>query len=364
MRGVAPVVMAVVVVFAGCGDPGIETELQSSQSTVMNATTGGLVVPAYFSAESGGDSSFAEIAAGHQSQLPEIAIVNAGCDASGRTDPQTGGCLIGGGPGRSRSDYVHDKIVYLRSRGIKVFGYVWAGRVTTNGATAYRSTADILADMRAWATLYADAGDPLTALNGFFFDSAYRQTGDGVPQAEYLAAAAAQDAAWSGPAVGELGTAQGGRSMFNWGAMAGAYMRPYLDCVLRRGAGDAGGWNYVVVREDAAAAFLGTGDRLPDWARYQYNPGHLISIIHHASGDASDVPDLLRAARQSWNSAYTYITDLPSSDGGHIYSAAPAPPVWAAQAAQGGTASYELGAGDDVLSADCPPPSPATPAYP
>ena len=153
MRGAASVLGAVVTaaVALGCAEPEVETQRQASQSAVMNATAGGLIVPAYFSADSGGDASFAQIAAGHQSELPEIAIVNAGCDASGNVNPQTGGCLIGGGPGPTRSTYVHDKIAYLRARGIKVFGYVWAGRVTTNGKTAYRSSDDIVADMRAWA---------------------------------------------------------------------------------------------------------------------------------------------------------------------------------------------------------------------
>lgn len=366
MRRVASVVGAgVAAVFVvGCAEPEIETQRLASQSAVMNATAGGLVVPAYFSADSDGDASFAEIAAGHQSELPEIAIVNAGCDASGNVNPQTGGCVIGGGPGPGRSAYIHDKIVYLRARGIKVFGYVWVGRVTKNGKAGYRRSDDIIADMRAWAQSYADADNPLTVVNGFFFDSAYRATAGGVGQAEYIAAQAAQFGTWSGPAVGEIGQPGGGRSIFNWGTTAGDYMRPYLDCTLRGTGGATDGWNYVVVQEDAATDFLGANGELPTWARAQYNPGHFISIVHHASSDPGDVPELLTAARQRWNSAYAYVTDLPSADNSHYYSTAPAPAVWQAQTSQGGTASYVYGASDDVLTADCPPASPATPAYP
>jgi len=369
MRSLASLVVGgtVAIVLVGCGEPELETQRQSSQSAVMSATTGGLIVPAYFSADSTGDVSFERIASGHQSALPEIAIVNAGCDASGKINQQTGGCVIGGGPGPDRSTYVHDKIAYLRARGIKVFGYVWVGRVTSGGETRYRSSADIVADMRAWAQNYADDGDPLTVLNGFFFDSAYRSTGSGVAQAEYIAAQAGQYATWSGPAVGEIGTPAGGRTIFNWGTTAGAYMRPYLDCVLRGvpGVDDAGtAWNYVVVQEDAAADFMGKNGELPTWARYQYNPGHFISIVHHASADAGDMGALLNAARQAWNSAYTYVTDLPSADNSHYYSTAPAAAVWQAQAAQGGSAGYLYGAGDDMLSTDCPAPSDQTPAYP
>ncbi|HSS37353.1 MAG TPA: hypothetical protein VLT58_01165 [Polyangia bacterium] len=366
MRGVASVVGAGVVAVAvfGCAEPEIETQRLASQSAVMNATAGGLLVPAYFSADSGGDTSFAQIAAGHRSTLPEIAVVNAGCDASGNVDPQTGGCVIGGGPGPDRSAYVHDKIAYLRARGIKVFGYVWVGRVTTNGKTEYRNSDDIVADMRAWAQNYADDDNPLTLVNGFFFDSAYRASAGGVAQAEYIAAQAAQYGTWSGPAVGEIGQSAGGRSIFNWGTTAGDYMRPYLDCTLRGTGGATDGWNYVVVQEDAATAFMGTNGELPTWARYQYNPGHFISIVHHASAEAADVSGLLTAARQRWNSAYAYVTDLPSAGNSHTYSTAPSAAVWQAQASQGGTASYVYGAGDDVLTADCPPPNAANPAYP
>ena len=235
MRGAASIVgVGVTAIFVlGCAEPEVETQRLASQSAVMNATAGGLLVPAYFSADSGGDAAFAQIAAGHRSELPEIAIVNAGCDASGNVDPQTGGCVIGGGPGPGRSAYVHDKIAYLRARGIKVFGYVWAGRVTTNGKTAYRNSGDIVADMRAWAQNYTDADNPLTLVNGFFFDSAYRATAGGVAQAEYIAAQAAQYGTWSGPAVGEIGQSAGGRSIFNWGTTESEYMRPYLDCTLR-----------------------------------------------------------------------------------------------------------------------------------
>ena len=73
---------------------------------------------------------------------------------------------------------------------------------------------------------------------------------------------------------------------------------------------------------------------------------------------------LLKAARQRWNSAYAYVTDLPSAGNSHFYSTAPDAAVWQAQAAQGGTASYVYGAADDVLTASCPAPSAATPAYP
>jgi hypothetical protein len=366
MRGVASVVVTgtAAVVVLGCAQPEIETQRLASQSAVMKATTGGLIVPAYFSADSDGDASFAEIASGHQSELPEIAIVNAGCDAGGDVDPQTGGCLVGGGPGPAPSAYVHDKIAYLRARGIKVFGYVWVGRVTTNGKTGYRNSDDIVADMRAWAHNYADADNPLTVVNGFFFDSASRATAGGVAQAEYIAAQAAQYATWSGPAVGEIDQPAGGRSIFNWGTTAGDYMRPYLDCVLRGTGGATDGWNYVVVQEDTAAAFVGANGELPTWARYQYNPGHFISIVHHASSDPGDVPGLLTAARQRWNSAYTYVTDLPSAENNHTYSTAPAAAIWQAQTSQGGTASYVYGAGDDVLTAACPAASAATPAYP
>lgn len=366
MRGVASVVTVVTgaMLSVGCANADMETEVQSSQSAFMSAATGGLIVPAYFSADAQGDASFAEITGGHRSTLPEIAIVNAGCDSTGRKNQQTGGCVIGGGPGPARSTYVHDKIAYLRAQGIKVFGYVWVGSVTANGGTAYRATADVVADMRAWAQNYVDDGNPLTMLNGFFFDAAYRKTGDGVPQAEYIAKKAGEYATWSGPAVGEIGATAGGRAIFNWGTTADTYMRGYLDCVLRLGAGDAEGWNYVVVQEDAAADFLGENGQLPSWARYQYNPGHFISIVHHASSDASDTPALLSAARQGWNSAYTYITDLPTGSQGHYYSSAPAAAVWAAQAAQGGTADFVYGAAEDVFTTSCPPATDATPAYP
>lgn len=357
-------VLAVTVFGFGCAPGEVETQLQSSQAAFMNAAAGGLVVPAYFSADEKGDASFAEITSGHRSELPEIAIVNAGCDSTGRKSQQTGGCVIGGGPGPTRSTYVHDKIAFLRAQGIKVFGYVWVGRVTGTNGTAYRATQDIVADMRAWADNYVDDGNPLTQLNGFFFDAAYRGTGAGVAQAEYIAEQAAQYATWAGPAVGEIGTTIGGRSIFNWGTTADTYMRPYLDCVLRLGTGDAGGWNYIVVQEEAAANFLGADAQLPAWARSQYNPGHFISIVHHASSDASDMPALLNAARRSWNSAYAYITDLPTGDNNHYYSTAPAAAVWAAQAAQGGTADFLYGAVDDVLTSSCPAPDPATPAYP
>jgi hypothetical protein len=366
MRGAASVVVAGVaaMVVVGCAEPEVETDRLASQSAVMNGTAGGLIVPAYFSADSGGDASFAQIAAGHQSALPEIAIVNAGCDASGNVSPDTGGCVIGGGPGPRRSEYVHDKIAYLRARGIKVFGYVWAGRVTANGKTTYRNSADIVADMQAWAQSYTDADNPLTLVNGFFFDSAYRATAGGVAQAEYIAAQAAQYAAWSGPAVGELNQAAGGRSIFNWGTTAGDYMRPYLDCTLRGTGGATDGWNYVVVQEDAATPFMGTNGELPAWARYRYNPEHFISIIHHASSDPGDVRGLLTAARQRWNSAYAYVTDLPSDGNSHYYSTAPGAAVWDAQAAQGGSAPYPYGVTDDTMTAECPAPSAATPAYP
>lgn len=366
MRGVASVVMVMAASMAcvGCAGADMETELVSSQSAFMSAATGGLIVPAYFSADAQGDASFAEITGGHRSNLPEIAIVNAGCDSTGRKSQQTGGCAIGGGPGPTRSSYVHDKIAYLRAQGIKVFGYVWVGSVTAGGTTAYRSTDDIVADMRAWAQNYADDGNPLTLVNGFFFDAAYRKSAGGVPQAEYIAEKAGEYATWSGPAVGEIGTATGGRAIFNWGTTADAYMRGYLDCVLRLGAGNAEGWNYIVVQEDAAPDFLTTNGELPSWARYQYNPGHFISIVHHASSDASDTPTLLDAARKAWNSAYTYITDLPTPDDNHYYSSAPASAVWAAQAAQGGTADFVYGASEDVFATSCPAASNATPAYP
>ncbi len=364
MRGVASVAGVLTVVCLGCAGGDIETELQSSQSAFMSAAAGGLMVPAYFSADDQGDASFAEITSGHRSLLPEIGVVNAGCDATGRKSQQTGACLIGGGPGPARSSYVHDKIAYLRAQGIKVFGYVWVGAVTAGGVTSYRATSDIVADMRAWAENYVDDGNPLTALNGFFFDSAYRKTAGGVPQAEYIAQQAGQYATWSGPAVGEIGPTAPGRSIFNWGTTADTYMRGYLDCVLRLGAGGMDGWNYVVVQEDAAADFLGSNGQLPGWARYQYNPGHFISIVHHASADASDTAALLDAARQAWNSAYAYITDLPAAGNNHYYSAAPSAAVWAQQAAQGGTADFLFGATDDVLATSCPAASAATPAYP
>src|SRR6185312_3039337 len=365
MRRVASVLM-VVAATAGlaCAEADMQTELQSSQSAFMSAATGGLFVPAYFSADAQGDAAFAEITGGHRSILPEIAIVNAGCDATGRKSLQTGGCAIGGGPGPTRSSYVHDKIAYLRAQGIKVFGYVWVGSVTTGGTTTYRSTEDIVADMRAWAQNYVDDGNPLTALNGFFFDAAYRRSADGVPQAEYIAKKAGEYATWSGPAVGEIGSTAGGRAIFNWGTTADTYMRGYLDCVLRLGSGDADGWNYIVVQENAATDFMGSDGQLPAWARYQYNPGHFISIVHHAASDASDTPALLNAARQAWNSAYTYITDLPTAGDGHYYSSAPAAAVWAAQAAQGGTANFVYGSLEDVLTTSCPAASADTPAYP
>jgi hypothetical protein len=365
MRVVGSVVVVVAMLGClGCAGTDVETQLQASQSAEMSALTGGLIVPAYFSADSSGDTSFAEIAGGHRSELPEIAIVNAGCDSSGQKNQQTGACTIGGGPAPTRSTYVHDKIAFLRAQGIKVFGYVWVGRVTANGGTAYRSTDDIVADMQAWVQNYADDGNPLTALNGFFFDSAYRGTAGGVPQAEYIAAQAAALATWSGPAVGEIGATTPGRAIFNWGTTAGPYMRGYLDCVLRQGDGEQAGWNYVVVQEDAAANFLGKNGALPTWARGQYNPGHFISIVHHAASDASDTAALLKAARQSWNSAYTYVTDLPAAGDSHVYSAAPAPAVWGAQAAQGGAAAFPYGAGEDMLTTACPDASPDTPAYP
>ncbi len=364
MRRVASVVLVLVTACLGCAGGDIQTELQSSQSAFMSAAAGGLMVPAYFSADAQGDASFAEISAGHRSLLPEIAIVNAGCDSTGRKNQQDGGCAIGGGPGPTRSTYVHDKIAYLRAQGIKVFGYVWIGRVTNGSTTAYRPTSDIVADMRAWAENYVDDGNPLTELNGFFFDSAYRQTADGVPQAEYIALQAGQYATWSGPAVGEIGPTAPGRAIFNWGTTADTYMRGYLDCVLRLGAGGVDGWNYVVVQEDAASSFMGNNGQLPAWARYQYNPGHFISIVHHASSDAGDTQALLNAARQAWNSAYAYVTDLPADGNNHYYSAAPAAAVWAAQTAQGGTANFAYGATDDVLTTSCPAASTTTPAYP
>ncbi len=362
MRGVAWASLGLVVVSLGCAEAGVETELQASQSAVASATAGGLMVPAYFSDDAAGDASFAEIAGAHESDLPEIAIVNAGCDHTGKIDGRTGSCAIGGGPGPSRSAYVHDKIAYLRSRGVKVFGYVWLGAVTTNGVKGYRPTADVIADMRAWVDGYADAGNPQTVVNGFFFDSAYRSTTSGVAQAEYVAAQTAQIATWAGPAVGETGAQQGGRAIFNWGAMADTYMQTYLDCVLRGDPNANGAWNYVVVREDAAANI--TGDKLPDWARYRYNPQHFITIAHHAPASAADLTALLSTLRTSWNSAYAYVTDLPSGAGGSIYDAAPANPVWQAEASQSGMADYTFGALADVLTSDCPAASTTAPAYP
>jgi hypothetical protein len=361
MRRAYTIVLGLVVVSLGCAEAGVETEIQASQSAVTSATAGGLMVPAYFSDDATGDASFAEIAGAHQSSLPEIAIVNAGCDHTGRVDPRTGSCAIGGGPGPSRSAYVHDKIVYLRSRGIKVFGYVWLGPVTGAGAKAYRATSDAVADMRAWVDGYSDAGNPQTLVNGFFFDSAYRATGGGIAQAEYIAAQTAQIATWAGTAVGEAGAQQGGRAIFNWGAMGDAYMRGYLDCVLRGDQSATGAWNYIVVREDAASNIV--ADELPEWARYRYNPQHFIGIAHHASASAADLTALLSALRASWNSAYAYVTDLPSS-GSAIYDAAPAPAVWQAEASQSGTADFGYGALADVLASDCPAPAAATPAYP
>jgi hypothetical protein len=362
MRGVASAAWGVVVLGLGCAEVDVETQLQASRSAVTSATSGGLVVPAYFSDDAAGDASFAEIAAGHQSALPEIAVVNAGCDHSGRVDPRTGSCAIGGGPGGSRSTYVHDKIVFLRSRGIKVFGYVWIGPVTASGVKTYRGTADVVADMHAWVDSYADAGNPQTLVNGFFFDSAYRSSASSVSQAEYVAAQTAQIATWAGPAVGETGPAASGRAIFNWGTVADTYMQPYLDCVLRGDPGASDAWHYVVVQEDAASDIM--ADKLPDWARYRYNPGHFISIVHHAPAKSSDLPPLLSALRASWNSAYAYVTDLPSASDGSIYDAAPSPAVWQAESSQGGTADYAYGALDDALASSCPAPSSATPAYP
>jgi len=361
MRGLASLVLGLVFVSLGCGEAGVETELQASQSAVTSATAGGLMVPAYFSDDAAGDASFAEIAGDHQSDLPEIAVVNAGCDHTGRVDAQTGSCVIGGGPGASRSAYVHDKIAYLRSRGIKVFGYVWLGAVTTGGVKSYRPTADAVADMRAWISNYADADNPQTLVNGFFFDSAYRSTASGVAQAEYVTGQTAQIATWAGPTVGETGAAQGGRAIFNWGAMADSYMQTYLDCVLRGDQSANGAWNYIVVREDAASKI--SGDKLPDWARYRYNPQHFISIAHHAPANPADLTALLSTLRTSWNSAYAYVTDLPSGGSG-IYDAAPAPAVWQAEASQSGVADYAFGALADVLASDCPAASTTTPAYP
>jgi hypothetical protein len=362
MRGGASAIVGVVVLALGCAEVDVETQLQASQSAVTSATSGGLVVPAYFSDDAAGEASFAEIAGSHQSDLPEIAIVNAGCDQTGRIDSRTGSCVIGGGPGGSRSTYVHDKIAFLRPRGIKVFGYVWVGPVTSGGQKSYRSTADIVADMHAWIDRYADAGNPQTVVNGFFFDAAYRSTAGAVAQAEYVAAQTAQIATWAGPAVGETGSAEGGRAIFNWGTTAGTYMQPYLDCVLRGDANGSAAWHYVVVQEDAASNIM--GDKLPTWARYRYNPAHFISIVHHAPASPSDLPALLSALRASWNSAYAYVTDLPSGGDDSIYDAAPSPAVWQAQASQGGTASFAYGSLDDVLASSCPAPSAATPAYP
>lgn len=362
MRFMASAVLGLVVGGLGCAEPGIETEVQTSQSAVMSATAGGLAVPAYFSDDAAGDASYAQIAGEHQSALPEIAIVNAGCDASGRVDPRTGSCAIGGGPGHSRSAYLHDKIAFLRSHGVKVFGYVWFGAVTTAGVKTYRSSADVVADMHAWVDNYADAGNPQTLVNGFFFDSAYRSTAGAVPQAEYVAAQSAQIATWAGPAVGETGGAEGGRAIFNWGAMGGTYMQSYLDCVLRGDPNAGTAWNYVVVQEDAAANIM--NDNLPDWARYRYNPQHFISIAHHASANPSDLPALLSTLRASWNSAYAYVTDLPSGGDGSLCDAAPSAAVWQAEASQGGEANYAYGALADVLASDCPSASTATPSYP
>jgi len=362
MRGVASAFLGLAMVGLGCAEAGVETELQASQSAVTSATAGGLVVPAYFSDDAAGDASFAEIAGTHQSDLPEIAIVNAGCDHTGRMDTRTGSCAIGGGPGPSRSAYVHDKIAYLRSHGVKVFGYVWLGTVSSGGVKTYRATADVIADMRAWIDSYADAGNPQTVVNGFFFDSAYRGTTAGVAQAEYVAGQTAQIATWAGAAVGETGAQQGGRAIFNWGAMGGTYMQTYLDCVLRGDQSANGAWNYIVVREDAASNIM--GDKLPDWARYRYNPQHFISIAHHAPANASDLTALLSTLRTSWNSAYAYVTDLPSSTDGSIYDAAPASAVWQAEASQSGTADYTYGALADVLASDCPAPATTTPSYP
>ncbi len=311
MRGVPSAILGLVVLGLGCAEPDIETQLETSQSAVMSATAGGLAVPAYFSDDATGDGSFAEIAGAHQSALPEIAIVNAGCDHTGKVDPRTGSCVIGGGPGHSGGAALRDKIVFLRSRGIKVFGYVWFGAVTTAGGRTYRSSADVVADMHAWVDNYADAGNPQTLVNGFFFDSAYRATSGGVSQAEYAAAQTAQIAAWTGPAAGEAGAAEGGRAIFNWGTMADTYMQPYLDCVLRGDPSSGAAWNYVVVREDAAANIM--NGKLPDWARYRYNPQHFISIAHHAPANPADLPALLSTLRASWNSAYAYVTDLPGA---------------------------------------------------
>jgi hypothetical protein len=325
-------------------------------------SAGGLAVPAYFSDDAGGDASFTEIAGAHQSDLPEIAIVNAGCDHSGRVDTRTGNCTIGGGPGPSRSAYVHDKIVFLRSRGIKVFGYVWLGPVTAAGSKSYRSTADVVADMHGWVDSYADPGNPQTIVNGFFFDSAYRSTTGGVAQAEYVALQSAQIATWAGPAVGETGSAAGGRCIFNWGTMADTYMQTYLDCVLRGGPSGSAAWNYIVVQENAASNVA--NDELPAWARYRYNPQHFISIVHHAPANPSEVPALLSTLRTSWNSAYAYVTDLPTGSNGSIYDAAPTPALWQAQASQGGAANYAFGALDDLLASNCPAADTTTPAYP
>jgi len=362
MRGVLWAVVGTVAVSLGCAQTDGETELRGSQAAVMSASAGGLVVPAYFSDDAAGDASFAEIAGGHQSDLPEIAVVNAGCDHSGRVDPTTGSCVIGGGPGRAGSAYVHDKIQFLRSHGIKVFGYVWIGSVTTAGSKTYRSTADIVGDMHAWIDSYADPGSPTTIVNGFFFDSAYRSTGGGVGQAEYLAGQAAQIATWAGSAVGETGQAEGGRGIFNWGTTADTYMQPYLDCVLRGDPSTATAWNYVVVQEDAASTIM--NNALPAWARGRYNPQHFISIVHHAPANPADLPALLSVVRASWNSAYAYVTDLPTSGSGSVYDAAPSTALWQAEASEGGAADYSQGAPTDLLASACPPAAAATPEYP
>src|SRR5581483_12049694 len=141
-------VIGIGVMSFGCGanDPA-EADVAVAQSGLSGniIRPGSIVVPAYF----GNDADYTEISGPPNSTLPEIAVLNAGCDYTGQMDSQ-GNCLVGGGPGPSRDTYIHDKMIFLRSHGVKVFAYVYTGGLTdagaapdgTHPATHYRSTQD------------------------------------------------------------------------------------------------------------------------------------------------------------------------------------------------------------------------------
>jgi hypothetical protein len=354
------VLVVIVTGVFGCGYDRPEDNLQVVQSELGVIRPGGIVVPAYF----GLDNDFTEISGPHSPTLPEIAIVNAGCDYTGQKD-ETDHCLIAGGPGPSRNNFIHDKIIYLRQRGVKVFGYVYTGGVPLGAPTAYRATGDAYLDMVYWFNNYVDNDNPLTRLNGIFFDTADRASTSGVGSAAYLAHWASIYTNWSGTAVGEQGQSTQGRSIFNWGrtAMEASMMQSYFDCLLLKNSNSTtGGWNYFVLQENYASTFMAPGYYMPTWARNKYDPTHFMTIIHDSNPDGTDVHSIISRARTTWNSAYAYVTDdlqVPNP-----YDAAPAPAVWNAQASEAGNTSYNFGTAPDILNACGFADSGSTPPFP